>query len=110
MPHIISINDKVFVKYKSWQSAKSPKQYNMVSVEAKIDLIVEGIAEGLFGHIDTAGPYWSQLLDYCHQFLEVYGQTGHCQKLRQRVADVVLHHPLRKFPLSGPHLNRVLEW
>ena len=71
----------------------------------KVRLVEDTLVEGLFGHIVIGNVFWSQFGQYLDQYLCV-AEKEICAKIDQ----VLLHHDLNKFPVSGPHLKNVLVW
>ena len=71
----------------------------------KVKLIEDTLVEGLFGHIVIGNVFWSQL----GQFVEHYFDRA-TDKILANIDEVLLHHPLNKFPVSAPHLTHVLLW
>ena len=71
----------------------------------KVKLIEDTLVEGLFGHIVIGNVFWSQLGQYLEQYFERDADT-----ISSKIDQVLLHHPLNKFPVSSPHLTNVLLW
>ena len=82
----------------------------MVSVSDKITLIVQGVVEGLYGHVETDTPYWNSLNQYCEDFLAAYSDSPHLEVLVDGVKKAILEHPLHHFPVSQTHLKNTVLW
>ncbi len=79
-------------------------------MENKLKLLLEGIAEGLYGHISHPGAYWNQLSQYFDEYLAFCSQSSEVNRLLDETQRVILDHPLGKFPVALPHSYRIVKW
>lgn len=78
--------------------------------ENKRKIVLEGLVEGLYGHILITKAYWTQLAQYLESYIPSFHQYGKLDSIMTEINDVFHHHPLARYPVSPRHFNEVVEW
>lgn len=76
----------------------------------KQSLLLEGLAEGLFGHIMVTSTFWDRVGQHLEEYLALCERRNSVKQGLEQLNSVIFHHHLSKFPVSKVHLKEVIEW
>lgn len=87
-----------------------------VNIVYTIDVIIQSFVELYFGHVSLIMPAWSDLEQYSDNYLASSSSKSkdqvaeNCSRLQGQLANIIVHHPLNRFPVSKKYLAEVLSW